>query len=247
VSTATRPAPPPSRVEGGVRRSTWAARLLVVLAVVTVLVALAYGASVSPFLDVDTLTVRGTARTTPEQVLDAGGLAEGDPLYWLDTGATEARIEALPFVAGARVVREWPGTVRVAVTERAPAAWAEVPGGMVVVDRTGRVLERVDAPPAGLPQLVGLRTVPDPGARVVPAGPARIAGALPALAAGGTRSVAATDEGPTMQLVNGVEVRFGDTTRLGAKLRAMAAVFAAMEGRPLAYVDVSVATNPVAG
>jgi cell division protein FtsQ len=229
------------------QRSTWATRLVVVLAVVTVLVALGYGATVSPFLDVDTLTVRGTARTTPEQVLDAGGIAEGDALYWIDTGAAESRIEAVPFVARAKVVREWPGTVRVAVTERVPAAWAEVPGGMVVVDRTGRVLERVDAPPAGLPQLAGLRAVPEPGARVVPAGPARIAGALPALAAGGTRSVTATDEGPTMQLVNGVEVRFGDTTRLGAKLRAMAAVFAAMEGEPLAYVDVSVATNPVAG
>lgn len=227
-------------------RSRRATRILVVLAVVTVLVALAYAASVSPFLDVDTATVRGTSRTTAEQVLRTGGIAKGDALFWLDTGAAATRIEALPFVSRARVVKEWPDSVRVTVRERIPAAWAAVPGGMVVVDRTGRVLERVDGAPAGLPELIGLRAVPEPGATVAPVGPARIAGALSAVAAGGTRSVTATDHGPTMQLVNGPEVRLGDTTQVGAKLRALAAVLAAMGDQPVQYVDVSVPTNPVA-
>jgi hypothetical protein len=50
-----------------------------------------------------------------------------------------------------------------------------------------------------------------------------------------------------MQLVNGVEVRFGDATMLGAKLRAMVAVLGATGDQPVSYLDVSVPTNPVVG
>jgi cell division protein FtsQ len=221
--------------------------MLVVVGVIVALVAIAYGASVSPFLDVDRVTVRGTSRTSPEQLLQDARIAKGDALFWLDAGDAQARLEAEPFVARARVTKEWPDTLRVTVTERTAAAWAEGARGKVVVDGSGRVLEHVDAAPAGLPQLLGLRVVPDPGRTVAPTGPARMAGILPPLAAGGTASVTATDGELTMQLVVGTEIRLGAADHFADKLRAMVAVLGALAGQPVTYVDVSVPSNPVAG
>jgi cell division protein FtsQ len=221
--------------------------VLAVVGAIVALVALAYGVSVSPFLDVDRVTVRGASQTTPEQLLHDAGIATGDALFWLDVGDARAKLEAEPFVARARVTKEWPDTLRVVVTERTPAAWAEGARGKVTVDGSGRVLDHVDEAPRGLPQLLGLRVVPEPGGTVAPTGPARMAGILPALVAGGTNSVNATDGGMTMQLAAGTEIRLGDAGLLADKLRSMVAVLGALAGQPVSYVDVSVPSNPVAG
>ena len=222
-------------------------RLLAVVGVVVALLAIAYGATVSPFLDVDHVVVRGASRTTPARLLRDAGIAKGDPLFWLDAGEARTKLEAEPFVARARVTKEWPDTLRVVVTERTPAAWAQGARGIVVVDGTGRVLEHVDAAPAGLPQLLGLRVVPEPGGTVAPSGPARMAGILPPIAAGGTTSVSASAGGMTMLLKAGTEIRLGDAGHLADKLRAMVAVLGALADQPVTYVDVSVPSNPVAG
>jgi cell division protein FtsQ len=223
----------------------------VVVAVVVVLLGVAYGASRSPLLAVDTLTVKGTSHLTPEQVLDAAGVHEGDAMVWLDTGAALSGIEALPYVGHASLRREWPDTVRITVTERVPAAWVEGPAGTVLVDGTGRVLEAVEAAPPAMPQLLGARQVPPPGGTIDAVGAARVAGGLSALAAAGTTSVEVTDGGVVLHLTSGTEIRMGEATHVGVKLRAALAVLdelqATSPATPPAYVDVSVPTNPVAG
>jgi cell division protein FtsQ len=215
--------------------------------VVAALVGLAWVVSVSPLLDVDHLRVRGVHHLTAAQIETAGGVHPGDAMLWIDTGQAVRRIEALPYVRGAQVRREWPDTVAITVSERAPVAWVAGPSATELVDRTGRVLEAVDQAPAGLPQLLGATSVPPPGARVDALGGAKVAGALSGLARRGTASVAQTDHGVVLELVSGPEVRMGPPTQIGVKLRAALAVLAASEGTPVAYVDVSVPTNPVAG
>jgi cell division protein FtsQ len=213
--------------------------------VVVALVAVAYGISRSPVLAVDTLQVRGTSHLTPAQVTAAAGIHDGDAMTWIDTGAAVDRIEALPYVRRATLVREWPRTVRIAVRERAPAAWIDAPGGRALVDRAGRILETVEAAPQGLPQLLGAKVVPLPGGRIDTVGAARVAGALTGLAAAGTESVEATEHGVVLHLRSGPQIRMGHATEIGVKLRAALAVLRASEGRPLTYVDVSAPTNPV--
>jgi cell division protein FtsQ len=215
--------------------------------VVAVLLAIAYGVSRSPLLAVDTVTVTGASHLTAEQVLDAAGVHEGDALVWLDTGAAVSGIEALPYVRGATLRREWPDTVRITVHERTPAAWVDGPAGKALVDRTGRVLETVEAAPPAMPQLLGATLVPPPGGTIDAVGAARVAGGLTALAAAGTTSVEATDHGIVLHLASGTEVRMGEATQVGVKIRAAFAVLDAMQHAPPAYVDVSVPTNPVAG
>ena len=65
--------------------------------------------------------------------------------------------------------------------------------------------------------------------------------------AGGTRSVEVTDHGVLLHLVTGPEIRMGEATRIGVKVRAALAVLGASQGTVVNYVDVSVPTNPVAG
>jgi cell division protein FtsQ len=230
----------------------WPTRGLVAAGVLVAVALIAYGASISPFLDVDKIVVRGAHHTRDAQLERAAGVAKGDALFWLGTGDAVHGLEALPYVKRATVTKEWPDTVRIVVTERTPAAWADGPTGKVLVDGAGRVLEVVDAPPKGLPQLMGLRAVPAPGGTVAPVGPAHAAGVLPPLAAAGTTSVTTVEGGSlTMQLASGTEVRLGDGTQLRAKVAAAVAVLGAMGNQPGAqpvqYVDVSVPTNPVAG
>jgi cell division protein FtsQ len=220
--------------------------VLVVAVVVAVLAVVAYGVTRSPLLAVDTLRVRGTSHLTTGEILDAAGVHEGDAMVWIDTSAAVEGMEALPYVRDASLEREWPDTLRITVHERTPSAWAAGPTGPALVDRTGRVLATVDAAPPGLPQLLGA-TVPPPGGTVDLVGAARVAGALTGLAAAGTTSVETTDHGIVLHLATGSEIRMGEATQIGVKLRAALAVFDAARDAPPAYVDVSVPTNPVAG
>jgi hypothetical protein len=50
-----------------------------------------------------------------------------------------------------------------------------------------------------------------------------------------------------LHLRTGPEVRLGPPTQVAVKVRAALAVLQASAGTPVAYVDVSVPTNPVAG
>jgi cell division protein FtsQ len=168
-------------------------------------------------------------------------------MVWIDTGQAVDGIEALPYVRSATVTRDWPDTVRITVRERRPVAWVDGPGAKVLVDRTGRVLERVETPPPAVPQLIGATAVPPPGGHVDALDAAQVAGALDPLAAAGTTSVEQTDHGVVLHLAEGQDIRMGPATQIGVKLRAAFAVLANSQDQPVAYVDVSVPTNPVAG
>ncbi len=254
VSSGASAPTPPARTsaraqsrQASKHRSVRRRRLLVLGIVVVAVAAIAYGVTRSPLLAVDTLQVRGTSHLTTAQVVDAAGIQEGDAMVWIDTTAAVDGMEALPYVRDASLTREWPDTVRITVHERTPAAWIDGPAGKAVVDRTGRVLEAVAAAPPGMPQLLGAKAVPPPGGTVDAVGAARVAGGLTGLVATATTSVEVTDHGIVLHLTAGPEVRMGEATQVGVKIRAALAVLDALQDAPPAYVDVSVPTNPVAG
>ena len=53
--------------------------------------------------------------------------------------------------------------------------------------------------------------------------------------------------GVVLGLVNGPDIRLGEPTQVMTKVRAALAVLAALDGVSVAYIDVSVPSNPVAG
>lgn len=198
-------------------------RRLVVLALVMSTVLGGLGVTRSPLLDVDRIAVAGGARTPAADVVGASGIANRQPMVEVDVEGAERRVEALPWIADAEVVRRWPGQVRIDVTERtAVAQVATTDGRWVLIDVDGRLLERVPAPVAGLVRF----TKPvsgDPGDDLG----RRLAA---------SRTVAAAIEEPLdqrisdvgeaagsveLRLTDGGRVLFGSAEQLPEKLRAL--------------------------
>lgn len=231
------------------RRAQGRRRLRIVIAVVGVVAVLivAFAVSVSPLFDIDRVVVKGTARTTAAQVATAGGVHSGDAMLWLHVGEAEQAISALPWIRDARVEREWPGTVTIVVTERTAVGWVDTGSGPALVDRTGRVLERETEPPTDLPQIVAPKVVPPVGARIAPTVGAEVAGRLEGFARTGTRAITLTQGGVILGLVSGPDIRLGEPTHVDTKIRAAIAVLTALDGEAVAYIDVTVPSNPVAG
>lgn len=60
-----------------------------------------------------------------QRVLEATGVELEKSIFALDLGELEEKLESLPELTEAKVVRRLPGTVEIAVTERVPVAWIE--------------------------------------------------------------------------------------------------------------------------
>lgn len=230
-----------------VQRHAGRRRLRRVLAVAGTLGALAavYGLARSPVLDVDHVRATGGEHTGAAAVATAAAIERGEPMLTLDTGAVARRVEALPWVDEARIERRWPGTVRISVTERTPAA--VVPLGedrSALVDLTGRVLDVGQEPPADLVRVSGLQRRPDAGESLGREGRDALAvvGALGERLPGGVVEVTTDLEAG---LALGGRVRFGTVDDLEDKVVAVETVLADVDLACLGVLDVRVPSNPV--
>lgn len=133
------------RVE--VRRNEGRRRLqrLSAAAIVIAILALGYGVTRSPLLAVRKLRLEGASQVNEAQVRQASGIHSGVAMIDVDTSAAQRRLEALPWVDTAHVQREWPGEVRVTLTERTPVAQVVVGSSWYLIDDTGRVLDKTAA------------------------------------------------------------------------------------------------------
>lgn len=100
---------------------------------------------------IDQVTVTGHAFTQDRDVYDAIDLDNVRSFLALDTGAVRARIGRLPWVATADLTRTFPGRLDVRITERKPFAVWRRGGEETLIDRTGRVLARIN--PGSVPDL----------------------------------------------------------------------------------------------
>jgi len=106
------------------RRARWiAGRIVVLVSAVAVLGAAALGAAWvarSPRFAVTSVEVAGQSRLTPEQIVAAAGIAPGTNLFAFDARDVVGRLEALPLVRRAEVIRSFPNRVTLIVEERRP-------------------------------------------------------------------------------------------------------------------------------
>ena len=229
------------RREEGRRRRFRLALVLSILAFVAVAVAIVR----SPVLDVDAVRISGTVRTTPQEVRAAAGIRPGSAMIDVDPGAVARRVEARPWVAEASVHRHWPSTVEVEVTERRPVAQARNGDTWSALDRSGRVLARLDAPDPGLVVVAGITPGP-PGSSVGTEDGLVLASALSARLGADAGSIAQGSEGLELELRDGIAVRFGSVDALDEKLFALHAILTkARRDPPIATIDVRVPSAPV--
>jgi cell division septal protein FtsQ len=113
----------------------------------------------TPAFALERVTVEGHGHVTPEAVIVASGVVIGqDNLFALSTDTLAERIERLPWVADAEVVRDLPHGLRVRVTER-EARGLLVLDAAYLLDADGRPFKRAaleTGEAVGLPVVTGL-------------------------------------------------------------------------------------------
>jgi cell division protein FtsQ len=232
--------------EQGHRRMRWVVAGVAVLVVLCVVLLVLH----TPLLALRNATVRGAQHTGDQTVLSAAGLLADPPLIDVDPAATAAKIEKLPWVAHAVVVRHWPDSVTITVTERVPLGSVPMPGGgAAVVDASGRVLAWETSAPPGL-VLVAPVSPGRPGTILAPgARPAlEVAAALPPSLAARVLHVIADAHGVvTLDLGRRVTAALGTADGIGAKLTALASVLAGAQVSGPAVIDVTVPDEPTVG
>jgi cell division protein FtsQ len=224
--------------------------LLIVVAFVAFVLGVV-GLVFSPALDVDRVEVEGAGHTSVAAVLQTTGLdSQGHAMVSVDRFALAHRVERLPWVDRAVVTRRWPNVVRVRIVERTPLGAIGVPGGVALVDGSGRVLATASAPPGNtFPVLIAPGDiVPGPG-RLVPSAVRSALTVLRALSQdlGGKVEAVRRLAGakPTYELAvrGGVTIRLGEAERITDKLTAAEAVLVA-EHAPGTVIDVRVPRSP---
>lgn len=229
-------------------------RLLLVAAGLTTAAALVWLATRSPLLDVDRIEVTGARQTGAAAVVRAARIARGAQMTDVAPEAAAGRVEALPWVATARVSRRWPSTVRIEVRERRAVAVSRARGGgWLRLDRSGRFLERVAEPPEDLVAIEGAPPGAGPGAALGERarGALAVAAAVPPERVGVVRVVALLPDGSLeLRLAGtpaapGPTVRFGAATQVDEKLVALFTVLDRVDTRGVEVLDVRVPSNPV--
>ncbi len=199
--------------------------------------------------EVERIRFSGLHRVSYDEALAAAGIRVGDFMGTLDAGRAEHSLEALAWIAEARVTRRWPATVDVDVVERSGAAIAlAAPGSWVLVDREGRVLTAPLEAPPDLPRLSGIAAAPQPGAYLGDDADAPLA-ALNAARGRREFSVMALwrdQRGDLLARVRQtssglvIEAALGDDSAVGAKVAAIAAVIEEMSDADAVVSGVAV-------
>ncbi len=172
--------------------------------------------------------VTGLAVVAEADVLAAAAVPPGTALAAVDTAGIASRVAALPGVAVAEVGRAWPGTVTVAVTERAPVAVTDTAEGPLPVDAAGVVYR--GAVPPGVPRLLFPAAPDDPATGAALA----VLAALPEGLRGEVTTVDVTVGGGVPQVELGLtddrRARFGTAERAAEKASVLV-VLLTQEGR----------------
>jgi len=207
----------------------------------------------SSLFELTGIEVSGNSALSATQVVAAAGVADGQPILNVDTVEVRARVERLPYVAHATVVRVPPAGLRIEITERRPAATVGEAGRAWLVAADGTVLAPSGGATPGLPHLHGLPgDPPSPGMRYPGTGPfanalAAVQGMDPRLRRLVTGIEAPSVEGLRFTLGGGAVLTYGRAERQAAKdAAALLLLRNAKAGRKeVARVDVRAPRTPV--
>ena len=230
-------------------------RWLAVFAGVAVLVAAGVFLLHTPLFEAKIVIVAGNHPNTTTQAIEAAaGVTDHPPLISVDPGPAAARVETLPFIASAQVIRHWPDAVTIAVTERIPVAVMAGPSTeWSTLDGNGRTLAVTTTRPA-LPVLAATAksaVVPAPVGATV--GSAANPGLLvartlpPAFVAQVVSITVAADGTVSLALTSGLTVLLGTVSDLPAKYEDVAAIIAHASLGDAHTIDVTVPQSPTIG
>lgn len=102
-------------------------------------------ASLTVFLKVAKIEVRGAAYYTNEQIIKSSEIQVGDNLFAINKFAVSSKILAdFPYLESIKITRRLPDTFIFDVTERKPCGYIDTEDQRWIIDRAGYLLERVE-------------------------------------------------------------------------------------------------------
>ncbi|MGQ9823883.1 MAG: cell division protein FtsQ/DivIB [Desulfotomaculales bacterium] len=211
----------------------------------------AYVLLVSPLFAVREVRVEGNRELTAGEIIACAGVTTGTNIFKEDLRAAKARIENLPAVKEARVVRELPGRVVVRVTERKPLALVQTGDGFIAVDGEGVNVRSARIGEKGLPVLTGiaLNEVPPPGGVLADGNVPvllRVIENLPAEVVENLSEVHREDDGRiVLYTLGGVRCLLGFPEDARKKGELLLSVLKELQGKRVEYIDLSLPASPV--
>ncbi|MEW6458455.1 MAG: FtsQ-type POTRA domain-containing protein [Bacillota bacterium] len=191
----------------------------------------------SPLFEIDTITVEGNLRLQAEEIRSASGIVPGTNIFRAQTREAEDRLEALPAIREAELVREFPSTVRIIVEERVPVALLNIHGEFWEVDVEGVPVRKKGKGWDGLPVITGVQFGNPNLQRTLEA-----VERLPEEVVTGLSEVwFGNDLRLILYTFDGIEIRLGQLERLEQKGVLLLEVLALVrdEGRKVEYIDLS--------
>jgi len=227
-------------------------RLIFGAAVVLVLAAIVWGVVAlarAPIFSVTSVDVTGTSHLSKAAVLRRAKIPVGTTLLRLPTSQIRTALRADPWVSDVRIVRHFPHTLELQITERAPFAIVDAGGtSLWLVDANGYWIARRSADTsAALPSIRDVEgLVPKAGEQSASAelrnSLAVIAGLGPELRALVRTVSAPTIDRTTLILPRGVQVLVGSAEDIATKDTIVRTILA--QHKNVVFVNVRVVNRP---
>lgn len=116
------------------------------------------------------VALAGNHVVSPEDVLNALGFGDdikspAVSLFHINLARAQRHVDSIPWVESSRIERVFPDRLRITIVERKPVAYAEVNGGIDLVDQDGVFLQPPRKDPLDFPVLYGLDEAASAGDR----------------------------------------------------------------------------------
>jgi cell division protein FtsQ len=154
---------------------------------------------------VQRILVEGQNRLADEELAKALGAGTGSLILGFNTDAAKARLETVPWVKRAQIMRLLPSTLRVVIEERTPYAMWQSKGKTYVVDAEGTVLA-----PAARDAYANLPLVVGDGAGKAAAELMRLLQPFETIGRELVAAIRVGDRRWTLKLASGIEVMLPD-------------------------------------
>lgn len=124
---------------------------------IAVLVLLAIVFAPTIFFQVSKINVTGDTRYTSEQLIKSTGVKQGDNMFFLDTKQIAADLkDEYPYLDTVKLRRKLPSTLQIEVSDRTAALSIEQNGKYLILDISGKVLEKTKSAAKGTAKVTGV-------------------------------------------------------------------------------------------
>lgn len=124
---------------------------------IAVLVLLAIVFAPTIFFQVSKINVTGDTRYTSEQLIKSTGVKQGDNMFFLDTKQIAADLkDEYPYLDTVKLCRKLPSTLQIEVNDRTAALSIEQNGKYLILDMSGKVLEKTKSAAKGTAKVTGV-------------------------------------------------------------------------------------------